>query len=305
MTRRWVTLCVGMTLWFAAAASPAPVQAQGRDTRETVARSAFDDGLRLAAEGRYREAREALLRSYALIQRNTTLLNLIVAELRLGLLEAAYQRCQALLDKAQKEGDERALARGGRLRDEILTLVGQLELSVSPADAQLVIDTTPSPAQGPQRTVVLMPGSHKLRLTAEGHQAGSWDIEVRAGEKTERALVLTPNTPVSSPPPPPPEPDKPNKPSADETRQVEPKPRTAPSPSQAARSVAPRGGKPAVPPRDSGKRMRRALWISAAAVVVAGAALGLALGLRDRSSSSCFTPPDGETLCPTVGAVDD
>ena len=250
--------------------------AQSESTRETIARTAFEDGLRLAGEGRYREARESLLRSREIAERTTTLVNLTVVELRLGLLVESFECCQALLARAEREGNAEALARGRELQSEIDALIARVRLTVQPPDAQLLLDAEPRPEVGAERELVLSPGRYRLAFRAEGHESQRSSLELSAGEVRELTVEL---------------------------EQVESAP-VAPTPREAAATAAPSvngTGEPATsePARDApNRRLRRALWISGALLVAGGIATGLAFALQPDAPDRCIVVDGREPACP-------
>jgi tetratricopeptide (TPR) repeat protein len=86
--------------------------------REQAAKSAFQAGVQAAEAGDYAHARELFLRSRALVVKASTLLNLAVADLKLGLAEEALSALEAF----DASGPESA-----RLRERARELRGDAE----------------------------------------------------------------------------------------------------------------------------------------------------------------------------------
>src|SRR5690606_24673492 len=82
---------------------------------------------------------------------------------------------------------------------QALQHVGVLELSITPSDATLTIDSRP--AQPVADRLYLDPGTRKLVASAQGHQTLQDFISIKAGETKQAEITLQPDPQAASPAP--------------------------------------------------------------------------------------------------------
>jgi hypothetical protein len=170
------------------------------------AQALFRRGLALGEQGQWADALEHFRRSHARVERPSTLYNIGLALARLGRFVEAIE----VLDRVLAEPGLPAAARAEaeRLRSEGLSSLGEVTLSITPADAVLYVDGFARNGSGASRVIPLDPGRHVLRATAPEHDEAELTVSVVAGEHDARELVLTPRI-VEPPPPPSPAPPPP------------------------------------------------------------------------------------------------
>lgn len=190
---------------------PAVSRAQGAsatgepaDTATTDAAEAqalFRRGLELGTEERWADALEHFRRSFARVPRPSTLFNIGLALGRLGRFHEAITTFDQLFSGGDLPADVRTEAE--RLRAEAVASLGEIALTIEPADAALTVDGASREGSGSPRVVPLDPGRHVLRGTAPEHDEAALEVSVVAGERTTGSLVLTPfAVPIVEPPPP-------------------------------------------------------------------------------------------------------
>lgn len=187
-----------MLLWTAAAAQAQDAaggatdaaSAEGADAAGAEAQALFRRGLELAEQNRWADALEHFRRSHARVERPSTLYNIGLALVRLGRFVEALD----VLDRVLAEAGLPVAARqeAERLRTEASASLGEVTLSLSPADAVVYVDGVERVGSGPSRAIPLDPGRHVLRATARGHDEAELVVSVVAGEHGTEELVLAP-----------------------------------------------------------------------------------------------------------------
>jgi len=172
---RWAGgLIVALALGLAAA----PARADCPDGE--VAREAFVEAQRLAAERRLAAAREAYARSLAACPRVPTAYNLAVVELQLGAFAAALDRAERLAEAELGPLSEGQAAAVEQVRDEAQRRVAFLDVTVAGAsDAAVRLDGRSVGAAPLALTVD--PGVHRLEAEAADGRRTSSQVEASAG----------------------------------------------------------------------------------------------------------------------------
>lgn len=160
------------------------------ETKASVAAALFEEGERLAQEGRDLEARDALQRSVWAEERLAALLSLALIELKLDLLRSALSR----LDRIEAQEEELPPAQRARLpglRDAINARFAQLTLQLAPKDALVLVDGD-ALYGGSERSTLLEPGEHEVDVSAPGHKPAYFVVELSAKEQLRRGVLLSP-----------------------------------------------------------------------------------------------------------------
>ncbi len=165
-----------------------------------AAEQRYQIGLQMYRAGRFAEAAREFRVALTMVPDSARLAyNLARSLERSDQLEAAIEHYQLYLrlspradDKASVEATIAALQRTLAEQD------GTLALTTSPAGAVVTLDGK-SLGLTPLSKAV-RPGKHTLAVTLAAHGPVEQSVEVKAGETTQLALVLTPD-PVTAPPP--------------------------------------------------------------------------------------------------------
>lgn len=186
--RSWLVV---LSLCLACASA---VAAQAPSASETAAaRSLFEQGLRAVEEQRWQDALDAFQRSYGLVPRASTLLNIASAQSELGLFVEAMESYRTFLAEAD--------GRAARYREEAESALAALEPRVAqvslrvpdiePGD-ELLLDGRPLPAVALEVTLPMNPGSHRLVVQRDGQEIGSAELVLVEGEERGLEMALHP-----------------------------------------------------------------------------------------------------------------
>lgn len=202
-------IAAALFLTFAPVAVAAPqLQAfQADDPGTVAARARFKEGVALAEQGRYEDARAAFLQAYALKKHPDVLLNLADSCLKSNhLLEAERYFSQYLREATDAKPEKRAAADKGRT--DARAKLGRIEVSAPPGTEVTIdgdrIGTTP--LDGP---VFVEAGAHTVKLKGSDGAAETQSVSVLAGQQqtarfgkgaTVPATPPGPATPPSTPP---------------------------------------------------------------------------------------------------------
>lgn len=171
-----------------------------RDARadESDAKALFSRGVEHSRAERWQEAHAAFSSSLEREQRVSTHFNLALVALKLERGRECLEHLGAfagLADPAQ-HGD--FLAEAATLRERALSLVGTLELTITPAHAEARLDDAALPLLGDERTLLrLDPGKHTLHVSAPGYHSLSQPLVIERALRQRLTLALTPVTPVA------------------------------------------------------------------------------------------------------------
>lgn len=188
------------------ASAPPRTSAEPEDPAVAEARALFERGAELADEQRYAEAAEAFERSFALVERASTLFNLALCHYALGRHVEAIAVLERYLDLpragpdepddpggAAPEGlDEASRADAVRMLAHARRSVGTLALSVVPADARVSVDGR-AVEGGANRSLEVNPGTHVVRAEAPHHDPVLLEVSVARGARVRRAVQLATN----------------------------------------------------------------------------------------------------------------
>ncbi|MFO0562004.1 MAG: PEGA domain-containing protein [Polyangiales bacterium] len=180
-------LCASTALTPSARAQTQPSSAQVNE-----ARALFQSGMRLVEQERWGEALEFFRRSRAIAARPSTVFNIGSVLVRLGRMAEAIATLEEFLRVSDERQNAAERAEAQRLLTEARAARASLALSTNVEDAHVFIDGSPLEGRGADRSLQLDPGTHVLRLTAEGHEEQSVSISLLPGQTTARAVVLRP-----------------------------------------------------------------------------------------------------------------
>lgn len=192
-----VIIClVGPTALTAHAQTGAEAQEDTAQGAETVAnprreaRRLFEEGVAMTEQERWGEALEYFRRSRALVDRPSTTFNIAVALLRLGRPTEAMRALEDFLrsDEGAPNSAKRRQAR--ELLEMALKSIARLDLRVGPENAEVRVNGELQAGAGLVREIVLDPGRHTVRVTAEGFEAQTFEVSMLDGERVQRELTL-------------------------------------------------------------------------------------------------------------------
>lgn len=263
-----VMLCaVGLSCASRAAAQSPEVQER--------ARALFEKGLAASDQERWGEAADLFARSRALLERPSTVLNLVGALYRLGRYRESLAAADDYLRLSDPVADAAKRKEVEGLRAAMQKAMGTAHIEVEPSDASLEIDGERFAVRVGGYRLQLDPGLHNLVARKAGYRDHRRGFDLESGATVDLRVVLEPEqeghheaslpasvggaqaTPVSTPPQAPQEKEK------------------APN-----------------------KRLRRALWITGAVLVAGAAATAVVLArTRDKPDSGSTCSPDADPPC--------
>lgn len=201
-------IAAALLLTFAPVALGTPsVQAfQADDPTTVAARARFKEGVALAEQGRFEDARAAFLQAYALKRHPDVLLNLADSCLRSNhTLEAERYFSQYLREATDAKPEKRQAAEKGR--GEARAKLGRIEIQAPPGTEVTVdsdrIGTTPL-----AEPVFVDAGAHTVKMKGPDGTTDTQSVSVGAGQqqvaKFGKPAATTPAvTPPVTPPTPP------------------------------------------------------------------------------------------------------
>jgi hypothetical protein len=188
-----ITHTLAATLCAALAFAPtSSAQRQPTSAQVSEARALFQSGMRLVEQERWGEALEFFRRSRAIASRPSTVFNIGSVLVRLGRMAEAISTLEEFLQLSDARQNAAERAEAQRLLADARAARASLTLSTNVEDAHVFIDGAPVEGRGSDRTVQLDPGTHLLRLTADGHEEQSLSISILPGQSQARAVVLRP-----------------------------------------------------------------------------------------------------------------
>ena len=184
---------------FAAASPLAAQDASPAETEE--ARRLFGEGIEALESEAWEIASQAFERSYELVPRASTLLNLATAQAELGqVLEAveSYRRFLAEADRRQlrrhRREAERAIA-------ELEPRIAHVSVSIPDLEEGDVVrlDNEPLPMAAMDLELPMSPGLHVLEVRRVDDDIGRLELVLVEGEHRGVTLVIQPREPVAPP----------------------------------------------------------------------------------------------------------
>jgi tetratricopeptide (TPR) repeat protein len=182
-TSRWLALALFALL---ALGSPGRLLAQ---SEEEQAKALFRQGVEASDAGRWAEAADAFSRSLELVERPSTLFNLITALHQQARYREALGRAERYLMVARAPEDAAKRAQVQKLIVEMKDAMGTLALRIEPASAQVVVDDLAVPPRSWSQ-VYLSPGRHEVTVTADGFAAHSEVLTVERHVRTQLIVKL-------------------------------------------------------------------------------------------------------------------
>lgn len=166
-------------------------QVRAQDESEE-ARELFVQGVEASGDERWGEAVDFFRRSRAILERPSAVFNTAVALHRMGRVREALADVVAYLDMttARAEGERARYAQAQLLRTELRELIAVLTLTVTPPDAQVEVDGRARDGSGTEREIDLDPGSHAIRVSAEGHAPQQLELSLSPGQQESREVTL-------------------------------------------------------------------------------------------------------------------
>lgn len=190
-------LLLGSTAW-AQPAQSAEAQATADDTQVLAARRAYDEGSAHFNAGRFAEALEAFQRAHTLRPNPVVLIPILECYERLQQIPETIATLARYLQEAPSAPNRAALETrlaGLRARP------ARLEVRTTPAGAAVQVDDATESRRAPA-TVQLPAGSHRVRVTLEGHTAEERNVELQPGGRALLTLTLAPTAPPAPMPSP-------------------------------------------------------------------------------------------------------
>ncbi len=179
-------------LWATQAAAAPEVPGPGStQSAESEAEALLLEGTRLfTEEADYQAARDHFERAYARAPSWKALNGLALVDQEQGRLVEALQGYQRLLEEFATTLTETQRATLQKRIAKLEQRIGRLELVAQQRGAQLFVDGD-EVGRAPLRvTRLVMPGSHLVLATLQGHQSFTRRVEISAGQRLEVAVEL-------------------------------------------------------------------------------------------------------------------
>ncbi|MBX3271691.1 MAG: hypothetical protein KF729_15600 [Sandaracinaceae bacterium] len=183
---------LGVALAVALAAVPGSGAAQDASASETAAaRRLFEEGVAALEAEAWEVARERLSRSYELVPRASTLMNLATAQAELGLLVEAIESYRRFLSEMTP--------REARHRRQVEQAIAELEPRVAHVDLTIPrlepgdvvrLDGRALPSAALEVALPMSPGAHRLLVERDGAQIGAVDLVLVEGERRGVEVAL-------------------------------------------------------------------------------------------------------------------
>jgi hypothetical protein len=165
---------------------PALAVAQGTPDYQELVRQ----GVEAQAADDFARAHEAFARAHALYANARALRGMGIASFRAGHFVRAVGELEGALVHPERPLDERLRAGVLDLLERARREVSVVLLSVTPAGARAHVDEVPVPR--PEQPLVLEPGPHTLRLSADGYVTQELGFEALRGARQSLRAVLVP-----------------------------------------------------------------------------------------------------------------
>ena len=162
------------------------------------ARRLFEEGVKLARSERWAEALSAFRGSSELVPRASTSYNIANALYRLDRPADALAELDRYDQMPEVIDNYAAFTRGAALRELLDEAVAEVRLAITPAGAQVFVDGRHSTATGFERTLLLNPGTHSIRITHENYVSSLRELRVERGSRQAYTIALQPQPPPVS-----------------------------------------------------------------------------------------------------------
>jgi tetratricopeptide (TPR) repeat protein len=160
-------------------------------SEEEQAKALFRQGVEASDAGRWAEAVEAFSRSLSLVERPSTLFNLLTALREQARYREALPVGERYLVVSKDAADAQKRAQVQRLITEMKDAMGTLVLRVEPPNATVEVDAIVVPPRSyPQ--VFLSPGRHELSAQAEGYLPQHETVTIERHVRSQVAVKLRP-----------------------------------------------------------------------------------------------------------------
>lgn len=206
-----LTLAAACALASPSRAAPAPPSHEPTAAEVSLAREEFQTGMEAVEGQKWEDARAAFARSYALLPRPLTLLNLAGTQAQTGHLVAASESYRQFLREARSAPASAHRADAERALARVETRLGHVELRV---DGIAQDDTLTLDGEGLSTATVgldlpIDPGKHEVLLSRAGAVAARASFDAGEGETQQVTLhplpapaIAAPSAAASPPPPP-------------------------------------------------------------------------------------------------------
>jgi hypothetical protein len=170
---RWSIVAGVLTLVSSAAAQPAPA-------KEGAARSLFDEGRKLFADGHVGEACEKFAASYTIEKKTSTLFNLATCHERDGKIATAWLEFSEARTRAEQESQPERAKLAGERATVLAPQVPHLRLVFTERAPGLVVrlDGAPVPSAALDAQIPVDPGAHTIEFSAEARRSRRQEVAV-------------------------------------------------------------------------------------------------------------------------------
>lgn len=175
-----------------AAAQPAAAQPAADDAQVLEARRAYDEGSAHFNAGRFAEALEAFRRAHTLRPNPVVLIPILECHERLQQVPEAIGVLTRYLQESPSAPNRAALET--RL-EALRARPARLEVRTTPPGASVLVDDATEPRRAPA-TMQVSAGSHRVRVTLDGHTPEERSVELQPGGREMLQLTLTPTAPT-------------------------------------------------------------------------------------------------------------
>ena len=151
----------------------------------------FKRGVGLVDEGNFAPALEEFEKAYALAPHPLVLFNIAGAHRALKHYREALDTYSRFLLEGDGVVNSAMLARAKLDMEELLALLGRVELDSNPRGAQVFVDGVDMGTTPISERLILTPGAHEIEARLDGHKSVTRSVRVSSGDELSVLLELT------------------------------------------------------------------------------------------------------------------
>ena len=158
----------------------------------------FKRGVALVDEGNYKRALEEFEKAYDLAPHPLVLFNIAGAHRALKNYRQALDSYSRLLLEADGQVSASMLERAKHDMEELLSLLGRVELKSTPEGASIVVDGNALGVTPLGERLILAPGQHVIEANLEGYKSITRNVRVSSGDALDVSLEFVSLKPESA-----------------------------------------------------------------------------------------------------------
>lgn len=177
--------------WAAAAGPPASTPPSELKST-TVAKAAFERGVRLVEQRRFAEAAAAFQTAYDAEPHYSVLYNIARAHIAAGALQRGIKTLEQYLEEGDKQLSRARYRQVVANLEELRAQIAFVRVTVTPSTAVIYLDGRPLPPSSNGARIPLNPGQHSLIAIAEGRGHERRELKLEPGDFQALQIELQP-----------------------------------------------------------------------------------------------------------------